>query len=123
MEIGVQANPPGGTLTVMAPSFPSVPSAQLCLMQQGRGAGSGQRGWLRVAVGGNPPWCPSQLSLQETEEANQMASKAVSLQIVFFNLVSSAFTKDFYRPNWAKMLIFCLLCKAVPLQLNCPVLN
>lgn len=58
-----------------------------------------------------------------------MTSKAVIPQMGFFNLVNSSFvfvfTEEFYRPYWAKMLFFCLLCKesGEPLQLNCPVLN
>lgn len=90
----------------MAPSFLSVPSAQLCLMQQGREAGSGQRDWLRAERlaqsrrGGNPPCCPSQLPLQETEASNQMASKAVILQIVLFNLVSRFFIDQIGPKCW-----------------------
>lgn len=35
------------------------------------------------------------------EESNRVASKAVILQMVFFNLVNNGIIKGFYRPIWA----------------------
>lgn len=58
----VQVNPPDGALTAMVPPSPD-PGAQLLV--------AGQRGLLRVEVGGRPPTAGNR------EESNLMASKGV----------------------------------------------
>lgn len=83
---------------------PQHPSAQPCLRQQGRGARS-----LRVEVGGHPPWCPSQLLLQEAgrKPAGWPAKESFS-RWYFSTWSTAALLKIVIDQTGPPMLAFCL---------------
>lgn len=98
MEIGVQANLPAGAPARVALP-PQAPPCS-CLRQQGKGL--------------VPLTAPRVGNSQEATDGQQ----AVIPQMAF-PLVNSAFAKEFYRPNRATMLVFCLPCKRRGLGQGC----
>lgn len=115
MGIGVQANLPGGALAQMA--FPSpAPLLRSCLKQQGKRAGSGQK-W--AATHPSAPHSSHRRKQRAIQLNGQQSSHSPDgifqfgqqFFLVFLLSFVCYFTKEFYRPNWAKMLVFCLPCK------------
>lgn len=132
MGIGVQANLPGGALTQMA--FPSpAPLLRSCLKQQGKRAGSGQK-WAATRPGAlHSSHRRKQRAIQLNGQQSSHSPDGIfqfgqQFFFVFLLLFVCYFTKEFYRPNWAKCWFSVSPAKGGggwggPLQLNCPVLN